>query len=172
MANYLGRLENRMREMGVTTPKLYIMQSNGGVSTFKGSGGKTGGHGALRPRRRRHRVHGHLRAGRHQQHHHLRHGRHELRCRADPSGQSGDHDAGKNQHASDRAADARHPYRQRRRRHHRAHRRRGRLASRARTARAPIPVRCRTTAAAKTSRSPTPISSPEFSIPTISSAAA
>src|ERR1700675_4173700 len=37
MASYLGRLENRMREMGVTTPKLYIMQSNGGVSTFKGS---------------------------------------------------------------------------------------------------------------------------------------
>ena len=40
MANYLGRLENRMREMGVTTPKLYIMQSNGGVSTFKGSAEK------------------------------------------------------------------------------------------------------------------------------------
>jgi N-methylhydantoinase A len=40
MASYLGRLENRMREMGVTTPKLYIMQSNGGVSTFKGSAQK------------------------------------------------------------------------------------------------------------------------------------
>jgi N-methylhydantoinase A len=40
MASYLGRLENRMREMGVTTPKLYIMQSNGGVSTFKGSAEK------------------------------------------------------------------------------------------------------------------------------------
>ena len=40
MANYLSRLESRMREMGVTTPKLYIMQSNGGVSTFKGSAGK------------------------------------------------------------------------------------------------------------------------------------
>jgi N-methylhydantoinase A len=40
MANYLSRLEERMREMGVTTPKLYIMQSNGGVSTFKGSGDK------------------------------------------------------------------------------------------------------------------------------------
>jgi N-methylhydantoinase A len=37
MASYLSRLESRMREMGVTTPKLYIMQSNGGVSTFKGS---------------------------------------------------------------------------------------------------------------------------------------
>jgi N-methylhydantoinase A len=37
MANYLSRLEGRMREMGVTTPKLYIMQSNGGVSTFDGS---------------------------------------------------------------------------------------------------------------------------------------
>ena len=74
-----------MREMGVTTPKLYIMQSNGGVSTFKGSGEKPGGDGAFRARRRRHRVHGHLRAGRHRQHHHLRHGRHQLRCRADPS---------------------------------------------------------------------------------------
>lgn len=40
MASYLGRLENRMREMGATTPKLYIMQSNGGVSTFKGSAEK------------------------------------------------------------------------------------------------------------------------------------
>ena len=40
MASYLDRLENRMREMGVTTPKLYIMQSNGGVSTFKGSAEK------------------------------------------------------------------------------------------------------------------------------------
>lgn len=40
MASYLGRLETRMREMGVTTPKLYIMQSNGGVSTFKGSAEK------------------------------------------------------------------------------------------------------------------------------------
>jgi N-methylhydantoinase A len=37
MANYLSRLENRLKEMGVTTPKLYIMQSNGGVSTFEGS---------------------------------------------------------------------------------------------------------------------------------------
>ncbi|HEU5465143.1 MAG TPA: hydantoinase/oxoprolinase family protein [Candidatus Binatia bacterium] len=40
MANYLSRLERRMRELGVTTPKLYIMQSNGGVSTFKGSAEK------------------------------------------------------------------------------------------------------------------------------------
>ena len=40
MATYLGHLESRMRELGVTTPKLYIMQSNGGVSTFKGSAEK------------------------------------------------------------------------------------------------------------------------------------
>ncbi|HME62402.1 MAG TPA: hydantoinase/oxoprolinase family protein, partial [Candidatus Binatia bacterium] len=40
MASYLSRLETRMREIGVTTPKLYIMQSNGGVSTFKGSAEK------------------------------------------------------------------------------------------------------------------------------------
>jgi N-methylhydantoinase A len=40
MANYLSRLENRLKEMGVMTPKLYIMQSNGGVSTFEGSSRK------------------------------------------------------------------------------------------------------------------------------------
>ncbi len=40
MASYLSSLESRMRELGVTTPKLYIMQSNGGVSTFKGSSEK------------------------------------------------------------------------------------------------------------------------------------
>jgi N-methylhydantoinase A len=40
MASYLNRLESRMHDMGVTTPKLYIMQSNGGVSTFKGSAAK------------------------------------------------------------------------------------------------------------------------------------
>jgi N-methylhydantoinase A len=40
MANYLGSLENRMRDMGIATPKLYIMQSNGGVSTFAGSAKK------------------------------------------------------------------------------------------------------------------------------------
>ena len=40
MASYLSRLESRMRDTGVATPKLYIMQSNGGVSTFKGSAAK------------------------------------------------------------------------------------------------------------------------------------
>jgi N-methylhydantoinase A len=40
MASYVNRLEGRLREMGVTTPKLYIMQSNGGVSTFQGSAKK------------------------------------------------------------------------------------------------------------------------------------
>jgi N-methylhydantoinase A len=40
MASYLSRLEGSLREMGVETPKLYIMQSNGGVSTFKGSAQK------------------------------------------------------------------------------------------------------------------------------------
>src|SRR5499433_3257486 len=40
MANYLSRLESRLKEMGVMTPKLYIMQSNGGVSTFEGSAKK------------------------------------------------------------------------------------------------------------------------------------
>ncbi len=40
MASYLSRLEGRLREMGVATPKLYIMQSNGGVATFAGSAKK------------------------------------------------------------------------------------------------------------------------------------
>jgi N-methylhydantoinase A len=35
VGRYLNRLEARLRELGVTTPKLYIMQSNGGVSTFQ-----------------------------------------------------------------------------------------------------------------------------------------
>jgi len=35
VGRYLGLLEGRLREIGVTTPKLYIMQSNGGVSTFQ-----------------------------------------------------------------------------------------------------------------------------------------
>jgi N-methylhydantoinase A len=70
MANYLSRLESRMREMGVTTPKLYIMQSNGGVSTFKGSTGKPVATVLSGPARR-HGVHGDLRAHRHRQYHHL-----------------------------------------------------------------------------------------------------
>src|ERR687898_2885486 len=40
MATYVSRLEARMRELGIITPKLYIMQSNGGVSTFAGSARK------------------------------------------------------------------------------------------------------------------------------------
>ncbi|MGH7773330.1 MAG: hydantoinase/oxoprolinase family protein [Candidatus Binatia bacterium] len=40
VSRYLGRLEERLREMGVVTPKLYIMQSNGGVSTFQSAGKK------------------------------------------------------------------------------------------------------------------------------------
>src|SRR3989338_2771177 len=40
VGRYLARLEGHLREMGVTTPKLYIMQSNGGVSTFQGAGKK------------------------------------------------------------------------------------------------------------------------------------
>src|SRR5918999_356115 len=40
MASYLSQLETRLKELAVTTPKLYIMQSNGGVSTFAGSARK------------------------------------------------------------------------------------------------------------------------------------
>ncbi len=35
VGHYLGRLEEKLREIGAVTPKLYIMQSNGGVSTFQ-----------------------------------------------------------------------------------------------------------------------------------------
>ncbi|MGH7768019.1 MAG: hydantoinase/oxoprolinase family protein [Candidatus Binatia bacterium] len=40
MSRYLGRLEQRLREMGVATPRLYIMQSNGGVATFQSAAKK------------------------------------------------------------------------------------------------------------------------------------
>ena len=40
VSHYLSHLEGRLREMGVITPKLYIMQSNGGVSTFQGAAKK------------------------------------------------------------------------------------------------------------------------------------
>ena len=37
MSRYLGWLEKGLTSLGVTTPKLYVMQSNGGVSTFRGA---------------------------------------------------------------------------------------------------------------------------------------
>ena len=40
MSRYLGRLERSLREMGVATPRLYIMQSNGGVATFQSAAKK------------------------------------------------------------------------------------------------------------------------------------
>ena len=40
MASYLSQLESRLKTLGVMTPKLYIMQSNGGVATFEGSAKK------------------------------------------------------------------------------------------------------------------------------------
>ncbi|OGQ78347.1 MAG: hypothetical protein A3F90_01855 [Deltaproteobacteria bacterium RIFCSPLOWO2_12_FULL_60_19] len=40
MSEYLGRLEQRLRELGLTTPRLYIMQSNGGVATFESAAKK------------------------------------------------------------------------------------------------------------------------------------
>jgi len=40
MSKYLGRLEQRLRELGLTTPRLYIMQSNGGVATFESAAKK------------------------------------------------------------------------------------------------------------------------------------
>jgi N-methylhydantoinase A len=40
VGRYLTLLEGRLRELGLTTPRLYIMQSNGGVSTFHGAAKK------------------------------------------------------------------------------------------------------------------------------------
>ncbi|MFQ5682256.1 MAG: hydantoinase/oxoprolinase family protein [Candidatus Binatia bacterium] len=40
VGHYLRLLEKRLREIGVITPKLYIMQSNGGVSTFQSAAKK------------------------------------------------------------------------------------------------------------------------------------
>jgi N-methylhydantoinase A len=40
MSRYLGRLEQRLRELGLMTPRLYIMQSNGGVATFQSAAKK------------------------------------------------------------------------------------------------------------------------------------
>jgi N-methylhydantoinase A len=40
VGRYLTALEGKLRELGVTTPRLYIMQSNGGVSTFQGAAKK------------------------------------------------------------------------------------------------------------------------------------
>jgi N-methylhydantoinase A len=41
VGRYLTALEGKLRELGVTTPRLYIMQSNGGVSTFQGAAKKS-----------------------------------------------------------------------------------------------------------------------------------
>lgn len=40
VGRYLSQLEASLRETGVATPKLYIMQSNGGVSTFQSAARK------------------------------------------------------------------------------------------------------------------------------------
>jgi N-methylhydantoinase A len=40
MSRYLDRLEQGLKRLGVVTPKLYVMQSNGGVSTFRGAARK------------------------------------------------------------------------------------------------------------------------------------
>lgn len=34
LGHYLGRLEGRLRDLGVRTPQQYVMQSNGGVASF------------------------------------------------------------------------------------------------------------------------------------------
>ncbi|MGH7844102.1 MAG: hydantoinase/oxoprolinase family protein, partial [Candidatus Binatia bacterium] len=40
MSRYLGQLEQGLKKLGVVTPKRYVMQSNGGVSTFRGAARK------------------------------------------------------------------------------------------------------------------------------------
>jgi N-methylhydantoinase A len=40
MSRYVSRLEQKLREIGVNTPRLYIMQSNGGAATFQSAAKK------------------------------------------------------------------------------------------------------------------------------------
>lgn len=40
VARYLANLRSRLTELGVTTPQTYVMQSNGGTSTFEKAGEK------------------------------------------------------------------------------------------------------------------------------------
>ena len=126
LASYLGRLENRMREMGVTTPKHYIMQSNGGMSTFKGTAekpvatvlsGPAGGVIASMGTCERVGINNIITfdmGGTTCDVALIQEGNPVITTRQDRA-------------APHRAADDRHPHRERRRRHHRAHRRRRRL---------------------------------------------
>jgi N-methylhydantoinase A len=40
LARYIGNLEQRLSQAGLTTPQKYIMQSNGGMATFAASARK------------------------------------------------------------------------------------------------------------------------------------
>ena len=90
LARYVANLDRRLAAAGVATRQKYIMQSNGGMSTFAPGGahrrsprccpGPAGGVTAgvaVEPQTR------------HRQHHHLRHGRHLLRRGADQGRRAG-----------------------------------------------------------------------------------
>ena len=55
LARYVENLDRRLTAAGVTTRQKYIMQSNGGMSTFRGRRAHRRDHGAVRAGRRRHR---------------------------------------------------------------------------------------------------------------------
>ena len=172
LARYIANLDRRLTGAGVATRQKYIMQSNGGMSTFPAAartavttvlsgpaGGVTAGAHACR----------HDRLA---QHHHLRHGRHLLRRRADQGRRADRLQPRQDRRPRHRRADDGHQHGERRRRHHRQgrplRRARSRPAERRRGAGAGL-LRPRRRGARP---SPTAISCSAISAPTISSAAA
>ena len=131
LERYIANLDRRLAAAGVATAQKYIMQSNGGMSTFAAAsqraattvlsgpaGGVTAGVAAGRalgiPER-----------------HHLRHGRHLLRCRPDPRRPAAGVGSRQDRGARHRRADDGYQHGERRRRHHRRSERPRRDRSRA-----------------------------------------
>ena len=119
LKRYVENLDRRLTGAGVATRQKYIMQSNGGMSTFPAAartavttvlsgpaGGVTAGVAAC----------AHDGAA---QHHHLRHGRHLLRCGADQGRPADLFQPRQDRRPRHRRADDGHQHGERRRRHHR-----------------------------------------------------
>ncbi len=119
LAHYVESLDRRLAGSGVTTPQKYIMQSNGGTSTFAEAArtavttvlsGPAGGVAAGVAASKMTGI---------CQHHHLRHGRHLLRRGADQGRRADLHQPRQDRRPRPRRADDGHQHRERRRRHHR-----------------------------------------------------
>ena len=117
LARYIAQLEQRLTGAGISTKQKYIMQSNGGMSTFAASRAEGGGHRAFRAGRRRHRRRLCLPDDGLAEHHHLRHGRHVVRRGADQGWRAVRVQPRQDRRPRHRGADDGHQYRQRRRRH-------------------------------------------------------